>query len=115
MLTPELFAKFSSGAFTAMAFVKVPTVFAKSNTPLPAGVEILPNCGVFATAKVSYTFGGTTAYVYVKEAFIDHFVKVNVKPGITGNVGICSWEVAADMSIGSTFSVSVPVNFTVNF
>ena len=115
VLTPEVFAKYSAGAFSAAAFVKVPVVF-YDVANLPDGAEILPDLGVWATAKVSYAFeNGMTAYLYVKEGFLKEFDHINVKPGIKGNVGICAWEVAADMNIGEKFSIDVPVSLTVDF
>ena len=115
VLTPEVFAKYTAGAFSAAAFVKVPVVF-YNVADLPDQVKVLPDFGVWATAKVSYAFGnGMEAYLYVKEGFLKEFDHINVKPGIKGNVGICAWEVAADMNIGEKFSIDVPVSLTVDF
>jgi hypothetical protein len=115
VLTPEVFAKYTSGAFSVAAFVKVPVVF-YNIADLPDGVEVLPDFGVWATAKVSYVLSnGMEAYLYVKEGFLKEFDHINVKPGIKGSIGTCGWEVAADMNIGENFSIDVPVSLTVDF
>ena len=41
--------------------------------------------------------------------------EIIVKPGVTGNVGAMSYEVAVETKINDPFSLSVPVSFTVNF
>lgn len=69
-----------------------------------------------ATMKLTYNLGSCTPYIYVKEAnFLADSFSINVKPGVTGNLGGMAWEVAADMNFGETFTVNVPVSFTVAF
>ena len=69
-----------------------------------------------ATMKLTYNLGVCTPYIYVKEAnFLADSFSINVKPGVTGNLGGMAWEVAADMNFGKTFTVNVPVSFTVAF
>ena len=69
-----------------------------------------------ASLKLTYALGACTPYVYVKSANIlaDSF-SINVKPGLTGNLGGMAWELAADMNISDKFTIDVPVSFTVAF
>lgn len=68
---------------------------------------------VGAKAKLTYPLGGNTAYLYLKDDnFLAKDFAMEIKPGMTGNVGGAGWEVAVDMNIGKTFTVNVPVTFS---
>ena len=78
--------------------------------------------GVGTTAKATYNVGPCNIYLYIKTAnwLSDNLAKgkdneIIVKPGVTGNVGAMSYEVAVETKINDPFSLSVPVIFTVNF
>lgn len=76
-----------------------------------------PNKASFGmTFKATYAAGSVTPYIYFKDGnfLVDNF-GCEIKPGMTGNCGIMAWEVAADMMIGGTFTLNVPVSFTVNW
>ena len=85
---------------------------------LPVDIDVNGGDPVIGTiAKVSYALDACTPYLYVKsENWLSDPFKVEIKPGVTGNVGAMAWEVAADINVaGSDVSFNVPVNFTVNF
>lgn len=77
------------------------------------------NQGAFAGiyAKASFPVATCGAFVEVKvvDALASPFA-INIKPGVTGSVGACGWEIDVDANInGSAVTVDVPVHFTVNF
>lgn len=75
---------------------------------------------VGTTFKATYGFNSVTAYLYVKDGnwLADNFA-IEVKPGVTGNVGEMSYDVALDANIdtskANSFSLNVPVSFVVQF
>ncbi|MDY4831562.1 MAG: hypothetical protein SO161_03410 [Treponema sp.] len=76
--------------------------------------------GVGTIAKATYNAGPCSIYLYLETAdwLADNLAKgsaITVKPGVTGNVGTMSYEVAVETKINDPFSLSVPVSFTVNF
>ena len=76
--------------------------------------------GVGTIAKATYNVGPCNIYLYLETAnwLADNLAKgseIIVKPGVTGNVGAMSYEVAVETKINDPFSLSVPVSFTVNF
>ena len=76
--------------------------------------------GVGTIAKATYNAGPCSIYLYLEAAdwLADNLAKgsaITVKPGVTGNVGTMSYEVAVETKINDPFSLSVPVNFTVSF
>ena len=72
--------------------------------------------GLLALAKVSYALDKGTVYLYFKDGNLmaDDF-GCTIKPGFTSNVGIMSYEIAAQFDIAKKVNISVPVNFKVNF
>ena len=76
--------------------------------------------GVGTIAKATYNAGPCSIYLYLETAdwLADNLAKgsaITVKPGVTGNVGTMSYEVAVETKINDPFSLSVPVIFTVSF
>ena len=76
--------------------------------------------GVGTIAKATYNAGPCSIYLYLEAAdwLADNLAKgsaITVKPGVTGNVGTMSYEVAVETKIKDPFSLSVPVFFTVSF
>ena len=81
------------------------------------GQPVVDKASVGATFKATFALDGFTPYIYVKDANLlaDTFA-IEIKPGVTGNVGMMGYEVAVDMNIsGSDFTLNVPVSFTVSF
>ena len=72
---------------------------------------------VGALLKLSYALDGATAYLYVKSVnFLADPFAIEIKPGVTTNVGLCAIECAADVNLnGSAVTFGIPVNFTVKF
>ena len=71
---------------------------------------------VLTLAKVSYNLGSVTPYLYFKDAnILASDFACTIKPGVTGSVGIMSYEVAVQFDIAKKVNVAVPVNFKVNF
>ena len=75
-----------------------------------------------ATFKATFALNGFTPYIYVKDAnLLAENFEIEVKPGVTGNVGIMSYEVAVDVTIkapkegDAKFSLNVPLSATVSF
>ncbi len=70
-----------------------------------------------ASLKLTYALDGVTPYLYFKSVnFMADTLGLQIKPGITGNVGTMAWEVACDMNVnGDSFTLDVPVILTVNF
>lgn len=68
---------------------------------------------VGATAKVTFPAGPFGGYVYLKDNAILGDFSLEVKPGITTNVGSCSIDCALDLYCQKAFKVDVPVTFTV--
>ena len=76
--------------------------------------------GVGTIAKATYNAGPCSIYLYLEAAdwLANNLAKgsaITVKPGVTGNVGTMSYEVAVETKINDPFSLSVPVKFTVSF
>ena len=76
--------------------------------------------GVGTIAKATYNAGPCSIYLYLEAAdwLANNLAKgsaITVKPGVTGNVGTMSYEVAVETKINDPFSLSVPVSFTVSF
>lgn len=67
------------------------------------------------TAKVTFPVAGVNGYVYVKENDWLNFSSVEVTPGVTGSCGAMNYEVKLQMNIGKSFTLDVPVTYTVNF
>ena len=111
----ELFAKGSADAFSWAVFCR-PTV----NVALAGedGVKADALVDVFATAKISYALESVTPFLYVKcSDFVpatDAF-SIEVKPGVSGSVGVAYWEIDLDMNIGKTFTLDVPVTMSIGF
>ena len=116
----EAFASTNIDAFGIAAFV-AGGYCAKEGVPgglsgWRIGQPVADKVSLGATMKLTYNLGSCTPYIYVKEAnFLADSFSINVKPGVTGNLGSMAWEVAADMNFGETFTVNVPVSFTVSF
>ena len=81
------------------------------------GQPVVDKASVGATFKATFALDGFTPYIYVKDAnFLADTFAIEIKPGVTGNVGMMGYEVAVDMNIsGSDFTLNVPVSFTVSF
>ena len=67
------------------------------------------------TAKFTYGINGYTPYLYLKE---DNFMKggdfaMEIKPGVTFNVGTCALDIALDIKLDSKTEIDVPVVMTV--
>ena len=67
-------------------------------------------------AKVSYNMGSFTPYLQFTDdnLFADDFA-CQIKPGVTGSVGIMNYEVAVQFDVAKKVTVSVPFNASVNF
>ena len=72
---------------------------------------------VFMTAKVTkWGLGPVNAYLYLKDTnLLASAFAMEVKPGITGNVGAMGYELALDVNIGGSVTVAVPVSFNYGF
>lgn len=74
---------------------------------------------MFGTAKVSYTIGAYTPYLYVicEDWAANTKAKdgIIVKPGVTTSIGACAFEGAVEVKITDKVVVDVPVNFAVAF
>lgn len=76
-----------------------------------------------ATFKASMPVGSVTPYLYIKSGdFLAEKLGLEIKPGVTGNVGEMAYEVALDINYDASkvdpeqpVSVNVPISFTVNF
>ena len=81
------------------------------------GAPVKGDASLGASLKLTYALDGVTPYLYIKSGnFMADSLALNIKPGLTGNVGSMAWEVAADMNInGDAFTLDVPVTLTVNF
>ena len=116
----EAFASTNIDAFGIAAFV-AGGYCAKEGVPgglsgWRVGQPVADKVSLGATMKLTYNLGVCTPYIYVKEAnFLADSFSINVKPGVTGNLGSMAWELAADMNFGETFTINVPVSFTVAF
>ena len=67
-------------------------------------------------AKLSYKLDPGTVYLYFKDGdLMAEEFGCTIKPGFTGNVGIMSYEIAAQFDVSKKVNISVPVNFKVNF
>ena len=67
-------------------------------------------------AKVSYNLGSVTPYLqFSDDNILASSFACQIKPGVTGSVGIMNYEVAAQFDIAKKVNISVPVNFAVNF
>ncbi len=69
------------------------------------------------TAKVTFPVAGLNGSVYIaSNDWLADALAVNVKPGLSGNVGIMSWEASLNMNISKdAFTMNVPFVTTVNF
>ena len=72
--------------------------------------------GLVTLAKVSYNMGAFTPYLQFSDdnIFASDFA-CQIKPGVTGSVGIMNYEVAVQFDIAKKVKIAVPVNFAVNF
>ena len=69
-----------------------------------------------AKAKIAYSLGDVTPYLYVKdENFLADDFKAVIKPGLEVNIDGCSIDAALEVTAAKEFGISVPVKFTFNF
>ncbi|MBR5401210.1 MAG: hypothetical protein IK102_05285 [Treponema sp.] len=95
----EIFAKGNVDSFGWAAWIPFDFTIADSKAALGANVK--------------FTFN--QFYLDINDGnFLGDFA-MSIKPGMTGSVGKCGYEVAVNFDIGSSVAVSVPVNFTVEW
>ena len=71
---------------------------------------------VGATAKVTFPAGPFNGYVCLKDDnFMAKDFSLEIKPGLTGNVGTMSWDLAIDFYAQEKIKVDVPVTFTLAY
>ena len=69
---------------------------------------------VGAIAKVTYSLGSVTPYLYLKgDNFLADAFQLVIKPGLTGNVGSMSWDLAVEFTAQEKIVIDVPVVLTV--
>ena len=109
------------GYVNAAGFDKVRAeIFAKGNVDSfgwAAWIPFVFNLGTSKAeigANVKFTFN--QFYLDINDGnFLADPFEMSIKPGMTGSVGKCGYEVAVNFDIGSSVAVSVPVNFTVEW
>ena len=70
---------------------------------------------VGAKAKIAYSLGGATPYLYISDGnFLGDF-KMTIRPGVEFKVGDCSIDAALDVTAAKAFEISVPVKFSMSF
>lgn len=108
----EVWAKMNISAFSLAVFPAVNLSLVESDAN---------KLGILTILKASYNFSnGMGAYVYMKAADWCNIGAdgIVIRPGMTGSVGICGWEVKVEITVGkesAPFTLAVPVEFTVNF
>ena len=113
----ELFAKTQIDALGLAAFVvggyaMDPVMFLAKDKLADATKADAAFVG--ATAKVTYSLGSVTPYLYLKgNNFLADAFQLVIKPGITGNVGSMSWDLAVEFTAQEKIVIDVPVVFTV--
>ena len=71
---------------------------------------------VGASAKLSYSLGAATPYLYIKDVnFLADSFSMEIKPGVTFSVGECEIEAAIDVMAQENIKISVPVSYKVSF
>lgn len=71
---------------------------------------------VGASLKFTYGINGYTPYLYIKDVnFLADNFSMEVKPGVTFNVGTCAFDIAVDMTLQEKVVIDVPVGMTVSF
>ena len=122
----ELFAKTAVGGVNLATFLAGGYSLADGNNFSGwkiAESTVKDKAAFGATFKASMPVAGVTPYLYIKDGnFLADKFAIEVKPGVTGNVGEMSYEVALDINYDaakadpeSKVSVNVPVSFTVAF
>ena len=116
----ELFASTNVDAFGISAFIA-----GEYQGKNPAGLSwwrIADNTQkpekalVGASLKLTYGLDGFTPYLYIKDVdFLADKFGMELKPGVTFNVGTCAFDIALDMNLGEKFTLDVPVGMTVAF
>ena len=102
----EVFAKTNVDALGLAAFVPVEVSLKDENKDKPVSLG--------AVAKVTYSLGSVTPYLYLKGAnFLADKFSMTIKPGLTGNVGSMSWDLAVEFTAQEKIVIDVPVVFTV--
>ena len=99
---------YAKDAFNAQAYVQYDIrTFEEFKTDFQA---------LMLKAKVSYNMGSFTPYLQFTDdnLFADDFA-CQIKPGVTGSVGIMNYEVAVQFDVADDITVSVPFNASVNF
>ena len=99
---------YAKDAFNAQAYVQYDIkTFEEFETDFQA---------LMLKAKVSYNMGSFTPYLQFTDdnLFADDFA-CQIKPGVTGSVGIMNYEVAVQFDVADDITVSVPFNASVNF
>ena len=98
---PELFANGSVDAFSWAAFVPV-------DINLGDSVSVAPGL----VAKLSYQLSACGIDLYINKGDVTKWGAagaIQVRPGVRFNVGSASMEIQADMNIGDTFTLDVPL------
>ncbi len=115
----ELFAKtqidsLSLAAFVVGGYAMDPVMYLAKDKLANATTKDAAFVG--ATAKVTYSLGSVTPYLYVKgNNFLADSFSLQIKPGITGNVGSMSWDLAIDFTAQEKIVIDIPVVFTVGW
>ena len=99
---------YAKDAFNAQAYVQYDIrTFEEFETDFQA---------LMLKAKVSYNMGSFTPYLQFTDdnLFADDFA-CQIKPGVTGSVGIMNYEVSVQFDVADDITVSVPFIASVNF
>ena len=102
----DAFAAYSNGALTVKGYVN-PTISLDGGDP-----------ALKIKARVDYRLDACNIFAVVLDDDIIGKGNLVIKPGVSGNVGICGWECRAEITAplnGGDVSEAVPVEFTVNF
>jgi hypothetical protein len=100
-LRVELFGKGNVDAFSWAAFVPV-------DINIPGKVTVAAGL----VAKVSYQLDACGVDLYINKGDVTKWgtgTSIQVRPGVRFNVGSASMEIQADMNIGDTFTLDVPL------
>ena len=102
----EPFVSYSAGSLGLKMFNQVTYDLTKDNDAL----------AVMTVFKATYGIGSVTPYLYVNDGnwLADDF-KCEIKPGVTGNVGEMSYDIAIDITAQKDINIDVPVTFTIAF
>ncbi len=104
----SVYAKYAADALAVKGYVYYGNKPSVSDTALANTLKV--------AAKVEYNLGavGLFAQVSADDLIEDSFAGVKVNPGVTFAIGESNWKVGAEMKIGSTFSIGVPVEVSIS-